>query len=41
MKFKKLVAILIIISTLLASTGIIFADDTNPIVWSHKITINK
>lgn len=40
MKFKKLVAILIIMSTLLVSTGLVFAD-SSPEPWSHKITINK
>ncbi len=41
MKFKKLVALLIIISTLLAGTGIVFAGHTTPTTWSYIITINK
>ncbi len=41
MKFKKMIAGIIILSTLLASTGIAFAGAAEPGVWSIIITIPK
>ncbi len=41
MRLKRMIAAIIIISTLLACTGMVFAGPAEPGVWSHRIIIKE